>query len=152
MSVPSKTDTKATADALNHLLADLQVSYYKIRHFHWLVKGKQFFTLHQRFELMYDAWALHIDMVAERVIAIDHEPLKTLAQNIEHADISEQPDSPDALGMAKELADDIDKVIGCIDKASKAAEKAGLRSTENALDDIRDSVDQHRWMLRRFSA
>ncbi|GAB4554619.1 MAG: DNA starvation/stationary phase protection protein [Phycisphaerales bacterium] len=152
MAVPSTTDTQATASALNDLLADLQVSYYKIRHFHWLVKGNQFYTLHAQFEKMYDDWALHIDEVAERLIAIEHEPLKTLAANIDRASIGEQPTTPDAMDMARELADDFAKVLDRVDKATKAAEDAGLRSTENALDDIRDSVDDHRWMLRRFIA
>ncbi|MEM1423713.1 MAG: DNA starvation/stationary phase protection protein [Planctomycetota bacterium] len=152
MTVPSTTDTQATASALNDLLADLQVSYYKIRHFHWLVKGTTFYTLHEQFEKMYEAWAEHIDEVAERLIAIDHEPLKTLAANIERASIGEQPTTPDAMDMARELADDFAKVIHRIDDATEAAEKAGLRSTENTLDDIRDGVDKHRWMLRRFTA
>ena len=150
MTLIAHAETTETAKALNDLLADLQVSYYKIRHFHWLVRGEDFYTLHEKFEEMYDDWAEHIDEVAERLIAIDEEPLKTLAQNIERASVVEQPESPDAMGMAKELADDFDVVLKRVDVATKAAEDAGLRSTENALDDIRDSIDGHRWMLRRF--
>ncbi len=150
MPVPSATDAQATSSALNDLLADLHVTYYKLRHFHWLVKGGEFYTLHEQFEKMYDDFALHIDEVAERIVAIGHEPLKTLAANIERATVSEQPATPEARDMARELADDFDAVIDRVDKATAAADDAGLRSTENALDDIRDSVDGHRWMLRRY--
>ena len=144
------TDTQATASALNDLLADLHVSYYKLRHFHWLVKGSQFYTLHERFEAMYDDWANHIDEVAERLIAIGHEPLKTLGANIERASIGEQPTTPDANDMVRELADDFDKVIARVDAVIGAAADEGLRSTENAMDGIRDNADNHRWMLRRY--
>lgn len=150
MTLVAHAETSETAKALTDLLADLQVSYYKIRHFHWLVKGEKFYTLHKKFEEMYTDWAAHIDEVAERLIAIGEEPLKTLAQNIERASIVEQSQSPEAIGMANELADDFDVVLKRIDVATKSAEEAGLRSTENALDDIRDSIEGHRWMLRRF--
>ena len=152
MPATSTTETQATASALNDLLADLHVSYYKLRHFHWLVKGSQFYTLHERFEAMYDDWANHIDEVAERLIAIGHEPLKTLSANIERASIGEQPTTPDAMDMARELEGDFTKVIERVDTATKAAADAGLRSTENALDDVRDNADNHRWMLRRFTS
>jgi len=147
--MPTNTDT--TAERLLDLLADLQVTYYKLRHFHWMVSGDQFYTLHEKFEEMYTDFAEHIDEVAERLIAIEHAPLLTLKANIDRASVEEAGTTPDALTMTRTLADDFDKVLIKVDGATEASEEAGLRSTENALDDIRDSVDNHRWMLRRYA-
>ena len=41
-------------DSLQVLLADLQVYYTNLRNFHWNIKGRGFFQLHEAFEKMYD--------------------------------------------------------------------------------------------------
>ncbi len=35
---------------LQQLLADLQVYYTNLRGFHWNIKGREFFLLHEKFE------------------------------------------------------------------------------------------------------
>ena len=40
--------------ALQNLLADFQVYYTNLRGFHWEIKGRGFFVLHEKFESMYD--------------------------------------------------------------------------------------------------
>lgn len=39
---------------LNCLLADLNVFYRKLQNYHWNVKGKDFFTMHEKLEEYYD--------------------------------------------------------------------------------------------------
>ena len=46
---------------LQQLLADFQVHYTNLRGFHWEIKGRGFFVLHEKFESMYDDAAAKID-------------------------------------------------------------------------------------------
>ena len=57
-------DEKKVTDVvkgLNLLLANLQVYYTNLRGFHWNIKGKGFFTLHAKFEELYNDTAEKID-------------------------------------------------------------------------------------------
>ena len=42
----------------------------KLHHYHWYVKGENFFTLHVKFEELYTEAALHLDTIAERMLAL----------------------------------------------------------------------------------
>ena len=46
---------------LQNLLADFQVYYTNLRGFHWEIKGRGFFVLHEKFESMYDDAAAKVD-------------------------------------------------------------------------------------------
>ena len=52
---------------LNCLLADLNVFYRKLQNYHWNVKGKDFFTMHEKLEEYYDEINEQIDEVAEHI-------------------------------------------------------------------------------------
>ena len=52
---------------LNHVLADGNVLYIKLRKFHWNLSGDNFMELHLLFEDQYTAVAEAIDEVAERI-------------------------------------------------------------------------------------
>jgi starvation-inducible DNA-binding protein len=39
-----------TVDKLNLLLSDVQVFYMNVRGYHWNIKGKEFFLLHEKYE------------------------------------------------------------------------------------------------------
>ena len=49
---------------LNQLLADFQVYYMNLRGVHWNVKGKGFFTLHEKYEELYNDAANKVDEIA----------------------------------------------------------------------------------------
>ena len=51
--------------ALSQLLADYQVFYANLRGFHWNVRGKGFFMLHEHYENLYNDTANKVDEVAE---------------------------------------------------------------------------------------
>ena len=49
----NETGSQKVVDALQVLLADLQIYYTNLRNFHWNVRGKGFFQLHDKYEEMY---------------------------------------------------------------------------------------------------
>ena len=76
-------------DALQQLLADYQVYYTNLRGFHWNVKGKDFFVLHEQYEKMYDDAAAKIDEIAERILMLDGVPAHNFSQYLQLAKVKE---------------------------------------------------------------
>src|SRR5690625_6778192 len=75
---------------LNQLLSNYFVMYVKLHRYHWYVQGEQFFQLHQQFEDMYKTFGQDLDMIAERILMIDGQPLdrKSTRLNSSHVAIS----------------------------------------------------------------
>ena len=67
-------------DFLNKQVATLGVLYIRLHQFHWYVKGPHFYTLHEKFEELYDETTANLDEVAERLLAIGGEPYSTLSE------------------------------------------------------------------------
>lgn len=88
--------TPKTINELNGLLADLQVYYQNMRGFHWNIKGPQFFELHTKFEELYDAAALKIDEVAERILTLGGTPLHTFEDYLSTTSLEVKRDYSDA--------------------------------------------------------
>src|SRR5690625_3586463 len=63
---------------LNQLLSNYFVMYVKLHRYHWYVQGRHFFTLHEKFEEMYEMFHEDLDVIAERILMIDGKPLATM--------------------------------------------------------------------------
>ena len=62
------------AEKLNILLANYSIFYQNTRGAHWNIKGNDFFTLHLKFEELYDGLVLKIDEIAERILTLGYHP------------------------------------------------------------------------------
>lgn len=69
-----ESDCKMIADKLNVLLANYSIFYQNTRGAHWNIKGNDFFTLHIKFEELYDSLILKIDEIAERILTLGATP------------------------------------------------------------------------------
>ena len=74
---------------LNLQIANWSVLYTKLHRFHWYVKGPTFFTLHAKFEELYNQAGLVVDQLAERLLAIGGQPIATMKEYLETASIQE---------------------------------------------------------------
>lgn len=83
---------------LNISLSNLSLFYMKLHNFHWNIKGEQFFQLHLKFEEFYTQITLHMDQVAERILALGLTPISTLKNQLELATLKEVSEE-DAFGM-----------------------------------------------------
>lgn len=81
--------TKKISDQLQLLLADFQVYYTNLRGFHWNVKGRNFYQLHDLFEELYTELATQIDEVAERILMLGETPLHNFSDYLKKATIKE---------------------------------------------------------------
>ena len=138
--------------SLNEALANAIVFYHKLHHFHWSVKGPQFYQLHEKFEELYDRWAELVDEVAERIVQLGETPAPTLAGALKDASLREQPETPDAKTMIREVIADMKAQKDQYGKVVAAAEEAGDRTTANMLDPAIDGIEKDLWMLNAVLA
>ncbi|MFO8035679.1 MAG: DNA starvation/stationary phase protection protein [Anaerolineales bacterium] len=135
---------------LNVLIADFTVFYQKLRHYHWNVKGPQFFKLHEKFEEIYTEVGDVIDELAERVVGLDGVPLHTLADMLDATSLEEDPDMPAPGVMVDRSIADMETLTESLQDIIEKAEDAEDRTTTNLLDDIKDGLEAHLWMLKAW--
>jgi len=134
------------------MVADMTVFYQKLRHYHWNVKGPQFFMLHEKFELIYTEVGDVIDELAERIVGLDGVPLHTLASMLEISSLKEDSENPKPELMVKRTVEDIEAVVQKLQAGIEGAEDAVDRTTANLLDGIKDGLEGHLWMLKSWQA
>ncbi|MCB9851086.1 MAG: DNA starvation/stationary phase protection protein [Phycisphaerales bacterium] len=144
--------SSAVIDGLHQAVANATVFYQKLRAFHWMVKGHEFFKLHEKFEELYTGWAEVIDELAERAVQLGGAPPLTLADVLKTTKLAEESSSPDACKMVELILADLHSQEEQFRKLIASAEDASDRTTANVLDDVIDEIEKNRWMLRAFLA
>ncbi|MFC4779554.1 Dps family protein [Paenibacillus sp. GCM10023252] len=148
----AKTTTKPKTlnEVLNKQVANWSVLYMKLHHYHWYVKGDSFFTLHVKFEELYTEAALHLDVIAERLLARKGKPTATLQEQLELSSVSEAKGSESASDMVKQLAADFELLAEELVEGIELAEESKDQPTADMLISIRNSIEKHAWMLTSF--
>jgi starvation-inducible DNA-binding protein len=135
-------------NAMNTFLADATVFYQKVRAYHWLVTGPQFFEAHAKFEEMYTKWALHIDEVAERILTAGGTPLHTLTDMLKNGRVKEAAGNEDVKAMFGNVRDDLMALAKEANAISTAADEDNDGGTADVFDAIRTDAEKDAWMLR----
>ncbi|MGF9906370.1 Dps family protein [Brevibacillus porteri] len=135
---------------LNKQVANWTVLYTKLHNFHWNVKGPHFFTLHAKFEELYNEAAANLDSLAERVLSIGGKPVATLAACLNTASISEAEGSETAEQMVETIARDFSILVDELKLAMETADQADDEATADMLLGIRSGLEKHIWMLKSF--
>ena len=91
-----EADCKKIAEKLNVLLANYSVFYQNTRGAHWNIKGNQFFTLHPKFEELYNGLVLKIDAIAERILTLGAAPAHNYSEYLKVSTIKESSEVSDA--------------------------------------------------------
>ena len=76
-------------NALHKLLANFQVHYTNLRGLHWNIKGRGFFTLHEKFESMYNDTAEKVDEIAERILMLGGVPENRFSEYLKQSCVKE---------------------------------------------------------------
>ncbi|QWU17804.1 starvation-inducible DNA-binding protein [Paenibacillus sophorae] len=146
----NKVDSTSIEQVLNRQVANLNVLYVKIHNFHWYVKGEQFFTLHVKFEKLYDEVTEKMDEVAERLLSIKGTPAATLKEYLEIATIQEATGKEDSRAMVQSLVEDFTTIAEELTEGIELAEEATDQPTADLFIKIRSDFEKHSWMLRSF--
>jgi len=135
---------------LNKQVATWSVMYTKLHNYHWYVKGPQFFTLHAKFEELYNEATLHMDEIAERLLTLGGKPVATLSEQLELSEIAEATGKESTDQMVESLVNDFDKIMKSLKKGMEEAAKDGDDMTEDILNAVYQSIEKHQWMLNAF--
>ncbi|MHA6532840.1 Dps family protein [Paenibacillus sp. BAC0078] len=151
MSTQVKNQTDLHA-ALNRQTANWTLLGVKLHHYHWYVSGTQFFTLHAKFEELYNEAAAYVDDLAERLLAIGGQPASTMKQYLALSSLQEATGGETAREMVAELVKDFAVVAEELKATITAAEELSDQPTADLLIGIRTSVEKHAWMLNAYLA
>ncbi|NGM83029.1 DNA starvation/stationary phase protection protein [Paenibacillus sp. 7124] len=146
----NKVESTSVEQVLNRQVANLNVLYVKIHNYHWYVKGEQFFSLHVKFEELYDEVTEKMDEVAERLLSIKGQPAATLKEYLEIATIQEATGKEDTRAMVQSLIEDFTTIAEEVTEGIELAEESGDHPTADLFIKIRTDFEKHAWMLRSF--
>lgn len=152
MAKTTKTEaqTKTLEEILNRQVANLNVLYVKIHNFHWYVKGENFYTLHVKFEELYNEVTVKMDEVAERLLTIKGSPAATMKEYLELSSIQEAAGGEDHRTMVQTLIEDFATVAEEMQEGLELAEEAHDQATSDMLIAMKQDLEKHMWMLRAF--
>jgi starvation-inducible DNA-binding protein len=137
-------------DIINKQIANWSVLFIKLHNYHWYVKGNQFFTLHTKFEEFYNEASLHIDELAERLLAIGGEPVATMKDCLAMASVQEANGNETAEEMVQSISSDFSLLVGQLKEGMSIAEQANDEITGDMLLAIHSSLEKHVWMLKAY--
>ncbi|HLU21589.1 Dps family protein [Lederbergia graminis] len=143
-------DTNKLVDSLNQQVANWTVLYTKLHNFHWFVKGPHFFTLHEKFEELYNEAAENLDELAERILQLEGKPLGTLKESLEKATIKEAKGNEDTNKMVQAIVNDFNTIIDESKDAISTAIESEDDTTADILLGIYKPLEKHVWMLNAF--
>jgi starvation-inducible DNA-binding protein len=139
---------KAIADGLSRLLADEYTLYLKTHNFHWNVTGSMFNTLHLMFETQYTEAALAVDLVAERIRALDFPAPGSYKQFAELSSIEEASGVPEWKEMVKQLVKGHETCVRTARQVFPLADDAHDEPTADLLTQRMQVHEKTAWMLR----
>ncbi len=146
--VISNEQKKEIAAGLSVLLADTYTLYLKTHNFHWNVTGPMFQTLHLMFETHYNEMALAVDLIAERIRALEQPAPGSYAEFGKLTAIKEAVGVPKAHDMIRQLLEGHEIVIQTARRVFPAAEQAGDQATMDLLTQRLQLHEKTAWMLR----
>lgn len=139
---------KQIGDGLARLLADTYTLYLKTHNFHWNVKGPMFNTLHLMFEQQYTELALAVDLIAERIRALDFPAPGSYAAFARLTSLTEEEGVPSAEEMIHILVKDQEAVVRTARSIFPVVDDAHDEPTADLLTQRMQVHEKTAWMLR----
>jgi starvation-inducible DNA-binding protein len=148
----AEQDRIEIAEGLSKLLADTYTLYLKTHKYHWNVTGPMFQTLHLMFETQYNELALAVDLIAERIRALDVLAPGSYTEFSKLATIQEDTDYPSALEMIARLVDGQETVVRTARSLFPTVDRAHDEPTADLLTQRMQVHEKTAWMLRSLLA
>lgn len=145
-------DRVEIAEGLSRLLADTYTLYLKTHKYHWNVTGPMFQTLHLMFETQYNELALAVDLIAERIRALDVMAPGSYTEFARLATIQEDTDNPTATEMIARLVDGQETVVRTARSLFPTVDRAHDEPTADLLTQRMQVHEKTAWMLRSLLA
>ncbi len=148
----SKDNSQNISELLNGLLSDYQIYYQNLRGLHWLVKGEQFFGLHELYEKLYDEAAETIDEIAERILTLGNIPLHTFSDYLKNASLTPISNISNGKEGVIAVKNDMSILLGKFRRIFQEASQISDEGTVALLGDLISKFEKTLWMLNAFLA
>jgi starvation-inducible DNA-binding protein len=130
------------------IMADTYALYLKTQNYHWHVKGAQFKTLHELFEMQYQQLASAVDTLAERIVMTGNKAPSTFQELQNLKQIKDGEYNIKANTMVTQLAEDHTILLKDLNQALETAQKHNDEGTATLLGDRIVEHEKMQWMLR----
>ena len=145
-----ESDCKKISEKLNVLLANYSVFYQNTRGSHWNIKGEQFFTLHPKFEELYNNLVLKIDEIAERILTLGATPAHNYSDYLAVSTIKESKEVTDGNKSVEIILNSYKVVIDLQRELLDITEKAGDEGTNSQKSDCITEQEKEVWMYNSY--
>ncbi|WP_067730163.1 Dps family protein [Oceanobacillus damuensis] len=146
-------DNQKLINFLNQMLSNYVVLYVKLHRYHWFVQGRHFFTLHEKFEEMYNRIAADLDAIAERILMINGKPLATMSKYLKESTLEEANADDKEMEIIAQLLQDLTQVVEEISKLGlPLADEVSDEPTADMLIGLQGQLEKEIWMLTAYSA
>lgn len=139
-------------DVLNVLLADHQIYYQNLRAFHWLIIGKNFFQLHEKFEELYNEAAENVDELAERILMLGGVPLHSYENYLGNANLSSISNVRNGNESLKIVQENMLFLLNKARELLKLAAEKDDEGTVAIMSELVSQYEKHLWMFSAFNA
>lgn len=145
-----ESGAKQVVNELQFLLADLQIYYTNLRSFHWNIKGKGFFELHNKFEDMYSDVADKIDEIAERILMLGGTPENKFSEYLKKSRISEIGAVTNTEDALHNILETLSHLIAVERKIIELASNYNDEVTSSQLSDYLVEQEKEVWMILAY--
>lgn len=136
---------------LNLFLSNLNVFYRKLQNYHWNIKGEDFYNTHAKLEELYDDVNEQIDEIAEHILIIDGQPLGTMHDYLDIAQIQEaQNEKIFSRKIYETILKDYNILIENATKIKEDADNMNKHATSALMDEYLQDFEKKVWMIRQL--
>ena len=133
---------------LNEFLSDLEVMSVKLQNYHWNVRGRNFFVIHEKLEEYYNEVREQIDEIAEHILTKGFEPLGTMRDFMQNSQIQEAANEKI---IEQEILNNVVQDYKILQQKAKeikqTAEKETDYETSSIIDNYLCNYSKKLWML-----
>jgi starvation-inducible DNA-binding protein len=140
-------DAKVSIEKLSDLLANYQVFYTNVRGFHWHIKGSSFFTLHAKFEDVYNDLAEKIDEIAERILMLGGTPANSFSEYLKVSQVKEVSNVTCGKEAVTQVLETLKVIVAKERETMCAAAEKCDEATSALMSDYVREQEKTIWML-----
>lgn len=135
---------------LNELLADMTIESHKMLHYHWYVKGINFYNVHVRTEQFYHDFVKMCDEIAEMMLMMGYKPIANLKEMLDITHIKELKFSYIEESVINEgMLIDFDYLLYNMKNIKSLADETERDLIVTKLDEYIYYLNRNIWMIKQ---
>lgn len=145
-----EADCKKISEKLNVLLANYSIFYQNTRGAHWNIKGDKFFTLHPKFEELYDNLVIKIDEIAERILTLGATPNHNYSDYLQLSTIKESKEVSDGTKCVENILEAFKVILGLQRELLDITDEANDEGTNAQMSGYITEQEKEVWMYNSY--